>query len=73
MMEDIIGAPPLSNMQMELLRLYSLPLTTADLLEVKRVLARHFAEKLTDHVDSLWQERGWTGDMMDEWLNDESQ
>ena len=70
-MEDVILAQPLTNLQMELLRLYSLRLTSDDLLEVKEVLAQHFAQRLTEHVDSLWQKRAWTAATMEDWLNDD--
>jgi hypothetical protein len=66
----MIAQPPLTNLQMELLRLYSLRLSDEQLLEVKQVLARHFADRLTSHVDGLWEQTGLTEADMESWLND---
>lgn len=62
----------LSNLQLELLKLYSIPLSESELLEVKQVLARHFANRLSTHVDDIWQKKGLTKDVMEQWLNDEN-
>jgi len=64
---------PLTNLQLELLKLYSLRLNDRDLAEVKRVLARYFADRLDKHVDELWKEKGLTEDDMEQWLQDENQ
>ena len=48
-------------------------LSDDQLLEVKQVLARHFAKRLTSRVDGLWQERGLTAADMDQWLSDAEQ
>lgn len=69
----MITQPPLTNLQMELLRLYSLKLSDNELLQVKEVLARYFAGRLGQHVDHLWQEKGLTADDMERWLTDENQ
>ncbi len=73
MSESRIAQPPLTNLQMELLQLYSLKLSDSELLQVKDILARHFAGRLGQHVDRLWQERGWSADVMEQWLIDEGQ
>lgn len=64
---------PLSNLQLELLKLYSVPLSESELLEVKQILAQHFANRLSKHVDDLWQQKGLTRDDMEQWLHDENQ
>ena len=69
----MIAQPPLTNLQMELLKLYSLRLSDEQLLEVKQVLARHFADRLTRHVDALWEQKGLTTADMESWLNDDDQ
>jgi predicted transcriptional regulator len=65
--------PPLTNLQLEILKLYSFELTEKDLLDLKNVLARHFADRLSKRVDEIWQEKGLTEADMDKWLNDENQ
>ncbi|MEM0994613.1 MAG: hypothetical protein AAGI49_16385 [Bacteroidota bacterium] len=59
---------PLTNLQIELLKLYSLNLPEESLLEIKRLIARYFADKAADEMDRLWEEKGWNNDTMDEWL-----
>jgi hypothetical protein len=65
--------PPLTNLQLELLKLYSLELTEAELIEVKHVLARHFANRLNQRVEKIWQDKGLTANDMEQWLNEENQ
>lgn len=59
---------PLTNLQLELLKLYSLNLPEESLLEIKRLIARYFADKAADEMDKLWGSNGWTNDTMDNWL-----
>ena len=59
----------LSNLQIELLKIYEDGVEEQDLLEIKKVLAQFFAEKATQRMDELWDERGWTADTMQEWLD----
>jgi hypothetical protein len=60
----------LTNMQLELLKLFSYNLDEKQLLEVKDLLARYFAEKATRQMDRIWEERGLTNDTMDAWLSE---
>ena len=39
----MITQPPLTNLQMELLQLYSLKLSDSELLQVKEILAKYYA------------------------------
>lgn len=59
----------LSNLQIELLKIYEEGVEEQDLLTIKKVLAQFFAEKATQRMDELWDERGWTADTMQEWLD----
>ena len=59
---------PLTNMQLELLKLFRLDLPEEDLIEIQRLLARYFADKASDEMDRLWDEKGWSDETMDEWL-----
>lgn len=62
---------PLTNLQLELLKLYSLDLSDQQLLDVKRVLAKYFADEASDEMDRLWDQKGWNNNTMDEWLTGE--
>jgi hypothetical protein len=64
------AAHPLSNLQQELLKLYSANIEDADLLHIKRYLAGYFAEKAINEADKIWDEKGYTKETMNEWLQD---
>lgn len=63
---------PLSNVQMELMKLYGTGMSDADLNELKNVLAKFYADKAIAAADKLWDEKGLTNDDMDKWLNEKS-
>jgi len=60
----------LTNLQMELLKLFKYNLSQKQLLEVKDLLAKYFADKATREMDKLWKEKGLTNETMDSWLNE---
>jgi hypothetical protein len=65
------AAHPLSNIQQELLKLYSSDITEADLLHIKRYLARYFAFKAIGEADEIWDKKGYTNETMAQWLNED--
>ncbi|RMH88645.1 MAG: hypothetical protein D6681_14700 [Calditrichaeota bacterium] len=66
-----MGEKALSNLQLELLKLYSTNLSEQDLLALKKVLAKFFAERAIQEADRLWKEKKLTNKDMDNWLNEE--
>jgi hypothetical protein len=65
------AARPLSNLQQELLKLYSSDIGETDLLNIKRYLANYFAGKSIQEADKIWDEKGYTNDTMNQWLNED--
>lgn len=63
---------PLTNLQLELIKVFSLNLTNTELVEIKRMLSKHFADKASSEMDRLWEQNNWSNETMDEWLNDKS-
>lgn len=59
----------LSNLQLELLKLYSFNLKTEELLEVKRMLGQHFAARLSAQASLQYEQQGWSQETLDSWLN----
>ena len=59
---------PLTNLQLELLRIYSMEVAESDLMAIRRLIARYFADKASDEMDRLWDENNWSDETMDEWL-----
>ena len=64
---------PLSNVQLELLKLYSTNLSEKDILELKDVVVRFYAEKSIVLADNVWQKKGYTAENMNSILNDNGQ
>ena len=62
----------LTNLQLELLRVFSYDLPEQQLLEIRQLLAQYFAQKIDEEMDLLWDERGWTEDTMRAWANEHS-
>ena len=61
---------PLSNLQQELLKLFSSNIKDEDLLYIKRFIAKYFAEKAIDEANNIWEERGYNNETMKQWLNE---
>lgn len=51
---------PLSNVQLELLKLFSRDVSEKDLLEIKELLVQFFAQKATQRANQVWDENKWT-------------
>jgi len=57
----------LSNIQLELLKIYSSNISEEQLLEIKFLLAKYFADKVTNGIDKLFDEKGWGQEKIEEW------
>ena len=62
---------PSSNIQQELLKLYSSVIYEADLLHIKKYLARYFADKAIKKADEIWEAKKYTNETMKQWLNED--
>jgi len=63
--------PPLSNVQSELLKLFSNNIPEKDLLELKTLIAKFLLEKAQDKADSVWDEKGYTDEKLLQILDEE--
>ncbi len=61
-------APSLSNLQVELLKLYATNISDDELLEIKRYLAKFFMKKAIAEADKTWDEKGYTDKLMQQWI-----
>lgn len=64
-------AEKLNNLQLELIKLYQYPIEEKQLIEIKTLLGKYFAEKASNEFDKLWTENNWSNETMDEWLNED--
>jgi hypothetical protein len=62
----------LSNLQLEILKLYQFKLDDNQLIDIKKILANYFADKANIEFDKLWEENNWTNKTIDEWLNEDN-
>lgn len=69
--DNAAGPHPLSNVQMELLKLYSTDIKEKDLEELKKVLVNYFAQKAIKEADKIWNQKKMSADTMEKWLNEE--
>ena len=60
---------PLSNVQIELMKLFSTNLADDELSELKDLIARFYAEKAIKHADEVWDKNQLSDKEMDNWLN----
>ena len=60
----------LSNVQMELIKLYSTNLSHNDLKELKNLLIDHFSKKAIHEADNIWEEKKMSAQTMEDWLNE---
>ncbi|MDR3697158.1 hypothetical protein [Mucilaginibacter sp.] len=60
----------LTNVQIELLKLFQYNLPEKQLVEIKNMLAKYFADTATAEMDKLWEENNWNNDVMKDWANE---
>ncbi len=61
---------PLTNLQKEILKIYSTDIEEQDLKDLKTILAEYFAKKSIKEADKIWTEKGLSNQDMDRWLNE---
>ncbi|MET3126119.1 hypothetical protein ABID42_001221 [Arcicella rosea] len=66
----MVPAQKLTNLQLELVKLFSYKIADSQLIEIKLLLGNYFAEKASEEMDKLWDENNWTEDTMKEWANE---
>lgn len=60
-------AHKLSNLQLELLKIYSFNIKDEQLLEIKNLLGNYFANKVSEDIDKLFEEKDWGLEKIQEW------
>lgn len=61
---------PMSNVQLELLKLYANDVPDEQLKEIKLLLGRYFAEKASSLMDVFMSEKGLTAEDMIKWAHE---
>lgn len=63
---------PFTDLQLELLKLYSTNLTEEELRELKKQLARYYAEKAVKAADQTREDQGLSKTNIEDWLHGSS-
>jgi hypothetical protein len=63
---------PLTNVQIELMKLFNTNLSENELAELKDLLSRFYANKAVAEANAILDEKGLTDEDMDRWLNEKS-
>jgi hypothetical protein len=63
----------LTNLQLEVLKLFGRNVSDNELLDIKRLIGQYFAEKASDRADRIAEEKGYTNETFENWLNDPQQ
>lgn len=63
-MANFSAQPPLSNVQAELLKLFSAEIPESHLLELKKVMAKFLLDKARDRADAIWDEKGYSDEKL---------
>lgn len=60
----------MTNLQLELLKIFSFEPSQEQLIEIKALLSNYFADKATAEMDRLWEKHHWTDKTMTAWANE---
>lgn len=60
--------PPLSNIQAELLKVFSADVPDKDLAELKTIIARFLLDKARNEADVIWEKKGYTDEALEQLL-----
>lgn len=60
----------LSNLQLELLKVFSRKVSDDELTDIRRMLAKYFMERAKNSADKIWEERGYSQELMEKWLRE---
>lgn len=66
----MVHSQKLTNLQLELVKLFSYKIAENQVLEIKQLLSNYFADKATEEMDRLWDENNWSEETIKEWSNE---
>lgn len=61
----------LTNLQLELLKVFSVELDDSQLLDIRKLLADYFAKKATEGIDKLWDDNKWDQSTIEKWSQEQ--
>lgn len=64
--------PPLTNVQAELLKVFSRQIPDEDLLELRQVMAKFLLQKARQRADVVWQAKGYNDSTVSQFLSEDA-
>ena len=64
--------PPLTNVQAELLKVFSRQIPDEDLVELRQVMAKFLLQKSRQRADVIWQNKGYDNTTLDQLLSEDA-
>ena len=68
-MSEINSTVELINVQSQLLKMFAYDLPDEEWVDLQKTLARFFAQRIRHRTGKIWDERGYSNQTMDNWLN----
>jgi len=66
----MVTTAKLTNLQLDLIKMFSFQLNDIQLFEIRDILTKYFAEKAAEEMDKLWLDNNWTDETMKNWANE---
>jgi len=60
----------LSNLQIELLKLYPYTVSEKELKDIQKLLSDYFAQKVDKEMDQLWEKNNWSEETVESWKSE---
>jgi hypothetical protein len=60
----------LSNLQIELLKLYPYSVSEKELTDIRKMLADYFGQKIDDEMNQLWERNEWNDKTIETWKSE---
>lgn len=68
----MVAQQSLTNLQLELLKVFSRPVSDDEVKSIQKMLSNYFAEKAMDLADNAWDKNGWTANDSNTFMNEQN-
>ncbi len=65
----IVTGNKMTNLQLELLKMFRYNLEESQLIELKELISKYFVDKFDSGMDKLWNDKGWSNETMESFAN----
>lgn len=65
--KEMSAVKKLTNLQLELLKIFSFDISEDQIKEIKTFLVGYFAQKVTHDIDAFFEANNWGEEKIDEW------